>query len=119
MKVITEEDLIARRNKFLKQGKNIAACIVDELLYECKEIDALTVSELRPMSEVPENEFVLCFVNEEKNFERLIKRPYLRHMTDEDDEWHFSFHLLGGWIPMPLYKPEEPTKEMIWPNACG
>jgi len=106
MKVITEEDLIARRNKLLKQGKNIAACMVDELIHECKEIDTLTVSRLRPMVDLYEhsitsNQKLLAYRYGDETPVVLysISKSQLNNLYEYDE--------FIGWIPMPIYKPEK------------
>ncbi len=121
MKVITEEDLIARRNKFIKQCKNIAACIVDELLYDCKELDTVTVSKLRPM----------CDLLKLKDYKTEVlatrdSETFMRIRQSSDDEVYcfklgkyFPSSQFIGWIHAPVINLEELAKEMIWPDACG
>ncbi len=116
MKVITEETI---REKFtsLYWGTDNCDQLLEKLLAECKEIGTLEVSKLRPMSEapvIPEGElqvFVLVYLDH-------TEVPVIVSF-DITGKWpHSAYHGIG-WITMPVYKPEEPSKEMIWPNACG
>lgn len=45
MKVITEEVLKVHRHYMVITRNNLAACVIDALIEECQEIDALTVKE--------------------------------------------------------------------------
>jgi len=104
MKVITEEDLIARRNKLLKQGKNIAACMVDELIHECKEIDTLTVSRLRPHDEAMEDDEVLVKVRGESKLKAasVFEGKFIDIFCDQIQK-----ETIEGIVLMPTYKPEK------------
>lgn len=119
MKVITEE----RLREFLNDP---ATCHgdTDYLLYEirkianeCQELDTLTVSKLRPMSDkpiIPKGKlqvFVLVYFSH-------TEIPSIVSFDTRKTWPHAAYHGIG-WIPMPIYKPEEPSKEMIWPDACG
>ena len=65
----------------------------------------IIVTELRPMSEVPPGEFVLCLIERSKRFESLIKVPGYEMMNDEDDFLSYDFIDILGWLPMPQYRP--------------
>lgn len=72
---------------------------------ECQELDTLTVTRLRPMSEAPEiqvNKFcAYALVQFEHISTFQIRRFELyKGWTDTD------LHLALGWIPMPRYEPE-------------
>ena len=109
MKVMTEErfkELIG-----LDEAGDYVACIND-ILEEFQELDQLTVTRLRPMSELVDSDEVdvLAF---NSRLGRFIHFAYQNHM---DDWWvyefDYSFKLLGdydfeGWIPMPKYEPEQ------------
>jgi len=105
MKVITEKELIEHRNNLLRQDKNIAACLVNDLIGEFKEIDTLTVSKLRPMCdepEIPSGKFsvhVLVYFMDMST--PSIKRVDLHNGFDSD-----AMRNGIGWIPIPTYKPE-------------
>jgi len=69
--------------------------------------DKIIVTELRPMSDVPEGKFVLCLIERSKRFESLIKVPGHAMMNDEDDFLSYEFLDILGWMPMPIYQPEK------------
>ncbi len=81
-------------------------------------VDTLTVSKLRPMSDANEykNDSVLICLKGDSNLHEAHFNVLGRVFVCE--QFH-SFDECDGFIPMPVYKPEEPTKEIIWPNACG
>ena len=66
----------------------------------------IIVTELRPMSDVPPDQFVLCLVKRSKRFESLIKAHGYEMMNDEDDFLSYDFVDILGWLPMPQYRPE-------------
>lgn len=103
MKVITEERL---RELFTGDcGFDLEAM----LKHECKEIDQLTVTKLRPMSELykyePLDVFMFC-----KRGQKLVHAKYDpmidEYMVLEDGLSPVAFDYYDGWIPVPVYKPE-------------
>lgn len=115
MKVITEEML---REKFtsLYWGTDNCDQLLEKLLAECKEIGTLEVSKLRPMSEAPRAESIMVKLSTEDELHEgfFIPSGMIRVGT-----LTFKSDSCEGWVPKTIYKPEEPTKEMIWPDACG
>ncbi len=76
---------------------------LDELIAECTELDELTVTKLRPMSEAKHDSTrILGFINNE--FVKISS--YDKYWSDGDDDY-ISDDEIEGWIPMPQYKPEE------------
>ena len=71
--------------------ETLKACCLEEIPEE----------KLRPMVDVPINEYVLCLTEDTRLFECMIKRDYFDWMTDEGDDWYYPFDKLLGWIPMP------------------
>lgn len=68
-----------------------------------EELDELTVTKLRPMSEAPIREDILTKI---KDTDRLIES----FCDDGLCYIHNNYFILDqceGWIPMPQYKPEE------------
>lgn len=93
MKVITEERL---RELLGKANNALLGCLLTELLEEeCQELDTLTVTRLRPMSDIPIGEIVLMKI-------KLMDSFYATVISEDD-------YLDGcdGWIPMPRYEPEK------------
>lgn len=110
MKVLTKEALEYRLNR----AKN-DPCMVGfilALIHECREIDALTVSKLRPMSEAPRAESIMVKLSTEDELHEgfFIPSGMIRVGT-----LTFKSDSCEGWVPKTIYKP----KEMIWPDACG
>ena len=106
MKVITEERLILLRNNLAETGKNKEACLIDYLITDVlKEIDILTVSKLRPIVDAPiDDETILC-VGERYNTFLKVYFDGVYYKDDHDDLYDKGYFI--GWIPMPIYKPEE------------
>jgi hypothetical protein len=101
MKAITLEMLLAKR-ELLNDKRNIQCSYLDgkkylinELIETCKEIDTLTFSKLRPMSEAPINIPILA---------KYIKSDELLSIRLSADS---KFRCYEGWLPMPIYKPEK------------
>jgi len=110
MKVLTKEALEYRLNR----AKN-DPCMVGfilALIHECREIDTLTVSKLRPMSEAPRNGKFLVVLNSEDDFHEC---SFLSDGRVKIGTVAIRYEYCVGWIPKPIYKPEE----MICPDACG
>lgn len=114
MKVITEEMLL---EKFaaLYWGTDNCDQLLEKLLAECKEIGTLEVSKLRPMCDkpiIPDGKlqvFVLVYLDH-------TDIPTIVSIDTRLDWPHEAYHGIG-WIPMPVYKPEE--QSFIVPNPCG
>ena len=99
MKVITRERLI----ELLKHCNRNDADLINFLIRECKEIDTLTVTNLRPMCGAPKDGIFLA---------KMISYNAL-HEANIDTlgnvwigELYFDIEMCEGWIPMPNYKPE-------------
>lgn len=102
MKVITEERLKEVFN-ILENGMLLKS-LLESLIAECKEIDALTVSKLRPMCDAPiDDETILC-VGDRYNIFFKVYFDGEYYKDDHDDLYDKEYFI--GWIPMPIYKPE-------------
>lgn len=105
MKVITEEEAIYFRNHLAKQDRNIGACAIDELISgNSEEIDTLTVSKLRPMSDAPKTgeSFLVCFAGSNR-----LHEGYFDTLGNVwVGEQYYSSDLCSGWVPAVIYKPE-------------
>lgn len=91
MKAITEE----RLRRFRETCDPRDRYALDTLIKECQELDTLTVTKLRPMSDIPIGEIVLMKI-------KLMDSFYATVISEDD-------YLDGceGWLPMPTYKPEK------------
>ena len=111
MKVITEGSL--RHVLKMHFGFNdVNQSICSHLINELQELDTLTVSKLRPMSEVPRNGKFLVVLNSEDDFHEC---SFLADGRIKIGTVAIRYEYCIGWIPKPIYKPEE----MICPDACG
>lgn len=112
MKVITEERLIEKFKLHYWKSYD-GADLLEKLLAECKEIDTVTVSKLRPMSDkpiIPDGKlqvFVLVYFSH-------TEIPSIVSFDTRQTWPHEAYHGIG-WSYLPVIKPEE----MIWPDACG
>lgn len=112
MKVITEERLRERfeesQHKYLKAPleriyePNAVMNTLHELIDECQELDTLTVTRLRPMSDAPDHEYSL-FVHKEG---RRPTEGYKNDLSIVIDGEPIPSACFAGWIPMPRYEPE-------------
>lgn len=121
MKVITEETLEAFKLNDNYTGHQLE--VVYDLIDVMQELDTLTVNKLRPM----------CDLLKLKDYKTEIlatrdSETFMRIRQSSDDEVYcfklgkyFQSSQFIGWVhaPAPVIILEEPTKEMIWPNACG
>lgn len=109
MKVITEErlrELIKNHERMISDVAQIKYRLLEDLLdYECKEIDTLTVSKLRPMSDAPvgvgilvDHDFALALTES--------KRDVCENKIITSCGIKIGFSECNGWIPKPIYKPE-------------
>lgn len=103
MKVITEERL---REILKSYSDSSAAAMHIELLLrnECQDLDTLTVTRLRPMSDAPE----LCnFMVKMKDREELTEACFSipGHLWVRSA--NYPMDCFEGWIPMPRYEPEK------------
>lgn len=89
MKAITEE----RLRRFRETCDPRDRYALDTLIKECQELDTLTVTKLRPMSEAPIGEPILMKT-------KLMDGFYATVISDDDD-----LYGCDGWIPMPTYNP--------------
>ena len=98
MKVITEE----RLKELVAIGLPIS---FDDLLSECKEIDTLTVSTLRPMCDAPrDRRSILCVLNGSVVFREMYFTEGFWWLVGTDS--YFNDGHLQGWVPEVIYKPE-------------
>ena len=89
MKVITSEKL----KKYIKENGSGGLVYCSALMNELEDIDQITVSKLRPMSEVKFMETILLKV-------KGIDEIYASMVTDQCD-----LSTCEGWVPITLYKP--------------
>ncbi len=102
MKVITENALISIQRK----AKTIMErTVLNIAIANCQELDTLTISKLRPITEapiIPEGElqvFVLVYLDH-------TEVPVIVSF-DITGKWPHSAYHGTGWIPIPVYKPEQ------------
>ena len=107
MKVITEEVLdeqIEISEKMLKSG-----CIYDIRSlkdYYLEEIDTLTVSKLRPMSDAPKDESIFLAKHEfNDELEETWSTGGGEFSTSQFSDLRID--TFEGWIPKPIYKLEK------------
>lgn len=127
MKIITEqilEQIIQKFKEVPSIGSNYDDAMVRhevKLLQMLKreafiDIDQLTVTKLTPMSEAPRDgsyikvifwsgtnqghsEMFVCWNKKHESWEE--------YNLDPEEETFKDFHF-NGWIPLPIYKPEQP-----------
>lgn len=104
MKVITEERLM-----YLIENDGDGSkvyCTVSTA--DLEELDTLTVTKLRPMSEAQRKppQFILACNHHNELFKVQYVVQYGRWFL-EDGHTSFKDDALIGWIPMPTYNPEE------------
>ena len=103
MKVIRAERLREVAN-ILDDGMLVKS-LLESLIAECKEIDTLTVSSLRPMAEkpiIPEGKlqiFVMVYLN-------YTDVPVIISY-DTREKWPDEAYHGVGWVYLPLHKPEK------------
>jgi hypothetical protein len=95
MKVITSVKL----HEYIKKNGSGGLVYCSALMNELEDIDQITVSRLRPMSEVKFNEVILLKV-------KGIDEMYSSIITDQCD-----LSTCEGWVPITLYKPTENSNE--------
>jgi len=102
MRVITEE----RLDHLIKTDGDgsMVYCTVSRA--DLQEIDQLTVTRLRPMSDAPRDGTLFLAMFEDGN---LFRECFYAgqddlFMCDDYDEIADNFK---GWIPLPTYKPEQ------------
>lgn len=66
--------------------------------------DTLTVSKLRPMSELPKNANSVMAAYEDERGDIYFD---ITSSQCIEDEYSFSSEEYIGWIPLPIYKPEK------------
>lgn len=77
-----------------------------------EEIDTLTVSKLRPMCEARDEEdafdksILVSYVGCPGVF-HVVEQNGSNYWSDGEDDYHSDSEFIG-WIPMPIYKPEQP-----------
>ena len=105
MKVITKETLNSLRENAWAKGHDNEYVIYDYLLEGfMKELDTLTVTRLRPMSEAPHGEYILVAYENENDLFMVFYdgREFLINKHHP-----ISAGGLCGFIPMPRYEPEK------------
>lgn len=106
MKVITENALISIQRK----AKTIMErTVLNIAIANCQELDTLTVSKLRPMSE--------AVSDPNKRYNSYLFKKFNREGLEQgqfDTSGKIWIHgreyfsdELEGWIPIPVYKPEQ------------
>lgn len=102
MRVITEDRLKEllpwpEQDQDVADGLNLAT-------EECKEIDTLTVSKLRPMVDALKDggSFLVAF----NGSTRLYEGYFDTLGNFWVGEQYYSPDLCSGWVPMVIYKPE-------------
>lgn len=109
MKIITEERLLALLDSEKSYYFNMAVRRL--LTNELEEIDTLTVSKLRPMSDAPrDGEYFMAYCHPtEQKIGMFFPYRYdedIDTYVDEDDE-EMCVDVVLGWIPSPTFKPEK------------
>lgn len=106
MKVITEERLKEIYEDIANSGVRV---VLYMLMQECKE--TLTVSNLRPMREARDEEdaydkrILVSYVDYPGVF-HVVEQNGSNYWSDGEDDYHSDSEFIG-WIPLPIYKPEE------------
>lgn len=112
MKVITEERLREKfeesQHKYLKAPleriyePNAVMNTLHELIDECQELDTLTVTRLRPMSEIQEGDILVKWIRENglRGAFYVDGWVYVNGSNYKPEEFQ-------GWIPIPKYEPEK------------
>jgi len=111
MKVITEErykDFLSEISQFTPDE---ILWLADNLSSKFEEIDTLTVSKLRPMSDAPmDGEYFMAYCHPtEQKIGMFFPYRYdedIDTYVDEDDE-EMCVDVVLGWIPSPTFKPEK------------
>lgn len=107
MKAITEERLREILSSFDGLSGDVV-CSKQSMLeyligYQLEEIDTLTVPKLRPMCDAPKVEDILVKI---KDKDKLVQAFCDDGLCYAHENW-FVLDAFEGWIPMPIYKPEE------------
>ncbi len=116
MRVITEETLKILRDKAPSTSANpmhLQGCkdMLDEIIKEdgfWEEIDQLTVTKLRPMSDAPIDEPIHIIPKGFKRFKIMVMWEGGNKWWCVEDECYYEEDELMGWIPSPTYKPCQP-----------
>lgn len=108
MKVITEEWI---KNSIVKAqqvsdagapGADALVVVLNAMLKHCQELDTLTVTQLRPMSEIEEGRVLV----HRKGVDTLYGTYFLTGVLDVEGIYYRPEEF-DGWIPMPRYEPEK------------
>lgn len=102
MKVITEETILELIDKNSGQDDILFQNVLKWLVNECKEIDTLTVTRLRPMSEAPIRGDILVKMKQGSRLMKGFCDDGLFYVPGN----HFKLDECEGFIPMPRYEPE-------------
>lgn len=100
MKVITEESLRELQRKCPNQP---ARCGLQWAIDQCQELDTLTVTRLRPMSEAPIRGDILVKMKQGSRLREGFCDDGLFYVPGN----HFKLDECEGFIPMPRYEPEK------------
>lgn len=98
MKVITEEQL---RQMSVTSSMPNATSVINTILSECQELDQLSVTRLRPMSDAPVNTWILIY-DGERFFQTKIRANTKLVKLERNESQEYA-----GWIPLPKYEPEQ------------
>lgn len=110
MKVITEERLAEILN-YPIDGEVSGEALLHHLINnECQELDTLTVTRLRPMSDLMSindySYFVLAFKDSKQEFVRVRQSSNDEVFCADTGKFH-NINQFSGFIPMPRYEPEK------------
>lgn len=105
MKVITEERLREIKES-MPDGQS--KLFVHGIITQCQELDTLTVTRLRPMSDIPDEESVILFDRFGMSHEgQKYCGNYLKvYVNGFIEDWR-DFTDYIGWLPFPRYEPEK------------
>lgn len=105
MKVITEERL---REILDGTSRVTSKDLLRVLINECQELDTLTVTRLRPMSDIPDEESVILFdrFGMPHEGQKYCGEKLKVYVDGFIEDWcDFSDYI--GWMPFPRYEPEK------------
>lgn len=97
MKYLSQERLME-----ILSRNDIPETIENQLIEECKELDTLTVTRLRPMSDVQEGDILVKWIRENglRGAFYVDGWVYVNGSNYKPEEFQ-------GWIPIPKYEPEK------------
>jgi len=104
MKVITEDGYKEFLSEISQFTPDEIFWLAENLSSKLKEIDTLTVSQLRPMCDAPKNGKFLVVLNTEDAFHEC---SFLSDGRVKIGTVAIRVEYCIGWIPKPIYKPEK------------